>query len=186
MTLKTHHHIFALSLQTVHAIEKLLAGFNVQPRIQVFTRSSGGATRVWNSLDPDRTRRYVGVWSGYKMFSKVVSNRQYMSPAGLGKSKCVAKRCVCVWGGGGGQKLACVDKMRRGVQGVRSNPTPAPPPPPFFNILWKWNNLVSVRPNYFIFVWYLSKNEIKSARLHMSQWDQIISFSWNILKAKWL
>ena len=28
-----HHHIFALFLQTVHAIEKLLAGFNVQPRI---------------------------------------------------------------------------------------------------------------------------------------------------------
>ena len=32
-TLKTHHHIFALFLQTVYAIEKLLAGFNVQPRI---------------------------------------------------------------------------------------------------------------------------------------------------------
>ena len=28
-----HHHIFALSLQTVYAIEKFLAGFNVQPRI---------------------------------------------------------------------------------------------------------------------------------------------------------
>ena len=32
-TLKTHHHIFALSLQTVYVIEKLLAGFNVQLRI---------------------------------------------------------------------------------------------------------------------------------------------------------
>ena len=32
-TLKTHHHIFAFFLQTVYAIEKLLAGFNVQPRI---------------------------------------------------------------------------------------------------------------------------------------------------------
>ena len=31
-TLKTHHHIFALFLQTVYAIEKLLAGFNAQPR----------------------------------------------------------------------------------------------------------------------------------------------------------
>ena len=30
--LKTHHHIFALFLQTVYAIEKLLACFNVQPR----------------------------------------------------------------------------------------------------------------------------------------------------------
>ena len=28
-----HHHIFALFFQTVYAIEKLLAGFNVQPRI---------------------------------------------------------------------------------------------------------------------------------------------------------
>ena len=28
-----HHHIFALFLQTVYAIEKLLADFNVQPRI---------------------------------------------------------------------------------------------------------------------------------------------------------
>ena len=32
-TLKTHHHIFALFLQTVYAIKKLLAGFNVLPRI---------------------------------------------------------------------------------------------------------------------------------------------------------
>ena len=27
-----HHHIFALFLHLVYAIEKLLAGFNVQPR----------------------------------------------------------------------------------------------------------------------------------------------------------
>ena len=32
-TLKTHHHNFALFLQTVYAIEKLLTGFNVQPKI---------------------------------------------------------------------------------------------------------------------------------------------------------
>ena len=32
-TMKTNHHIFALFLQTVYAIENLLAGFNVQPRI---------------------------------------------------------------------------------------------------------------------------------------------------------
>ena len=25
----------------------------------------------------------------------------------------------------------------------------------FLNIPWKWNNLVSLRPNYFIFIWYL-------------------------------
>ena len=28
-----HHHIFTLFLQTVYAIEKLLAGFNMQPGI---------------------------------------------------------------------------------------------------------------------------------------------------------
>ena len=32
-TLKMHHYIFALFLQTLFAIEKLLAGFSVQPRI---------------------------------------------------------------------------------------------------------------------------------------------------------
>ena len=30
---ETHYHIFAFFLQTVHAIEKLLAGLNVQPSI---------------------------------------------------------------------------------------------------------------------------------------------------------
>ena len=28
-----HHHVFALFLQTIYVIEKLLAGFNDQPRI---------------------------------------------------------------------------------------------------------------------------------------------------------
>ena len=32
-TLKTHHHIFAIFLHTLYAIEKLLTGYNVQPRI---------------------------------------------------------------------------------------------------------------------------------------------------------
>ena len=31
--LKMHHHIFAIFLQTVYAIENILAGFNVQHRI---------------------------------------------------------------------------------------------------------------------------------------------------------
>ena len=30
---KMHHHSFALFLQTVNAIEKLFAGFNMQPRV---------------------------------------------------------------------------------------------------------------------------------------------------------
>ena len=33
----------------------------------------------------------------------------------------------------------------------------APSPLPFLNILWKWNNLGSLRPNYFIIMGYLSK-----------------------------
>ena len=36
------------------------------------------------------------------------------------------------------------------------NRTPSPPPV-FFYILWKWNNLVSVRPNYFLCMGYLRK-----------------------------
>ena len=48
-----------------------------------------------------------------------------------------------------------------GVSGIRSN---LPSRPTFLNILWKWNYLVSVRPNYFIFMWYLRKNGIKSAK----------------------
>ena len=47
------------------------------------------------------------------------------------KGVCV---CVCVWGGGG-----------RFADFISFS----------FNILWKWNNLVSLRPNYFIFIGYL-------------------------------
>ena len=39
--------------------------------------------------------------------------------------------------------------------------------PLFLNILWKWNNLVSVRPNYFIFMGYLRKRyKISKANPH--------------------
>ena len=41
-----------------------------------------------------------------------------------------------------------------------------PPPPPFLNIIWKWNNLVSVRPNCFIFMG-ISKIEQKAKRAHI-------------------
>ena len=41
-------------------------------------------------------------------------------------------------------------------QGFPRTPSP-PPPPPFLNVLWKWNNWVSVRPNYFFFIEYLGK-----------------------------
>ena len=61
------------------------------------------------------------------------------------------------------------------VQGVQT-----PIPLPFKNILWKWNNLVSVRPNYFnnlvsvrpnyfIFIGYLRKiRKISKANPHTS------------------
>ena len=52
----------------------------------------------------------------------------------------------------------------RGVHGVQGNP---PPRPPFLNILWKWNDLVSVRPNYFIFMGFLRKwDKISKANPH--------------------
>ena len=42
-----------------------------------------------------------------------------------------------------------------GGLGGRLNPTPRPRP--ILNILWNWNDLVSVRPKYFIFVGFLRK-----------------------------
>ena len=50
------------------------------------------------------------------------------------------------------------------------------PSPVFLNILWKWNNFVSVRPNYFIFFGYLRKNKIKSATLY--KYEPPIQKSW--------
>ena len=42
-------------------------------------------------------------------------------------------------------------------------------PPPPCNILWKWNNLVSVRPKYFIFMGFLRKlDKINKANRHTS------------------
>ena len=35
MTLTKHHHVFVFFLQTGYAIEKLLTGFNVQPRFAI-------------------------------------------------------------------------------------------------------------------------------------------------------
>ena len=45
-------------------------------------------------------------------------------------------------------------RIQRGFRGVRLT---LPPPPPFLNIPRKCDNLVSVRPNYFIFMGYVSK-----------------------------
>ena len=36
--------------------------------------------------------------------------------------------------------------------------------PIFLNIQWKWNNLVSVRPNYFIFIGYLKTRDREGVR----------------------
>ena len=47
------------------------------------------------------------------------------------------------------------------VQGVHLN---YPPRLLFLNIRWKWNNLVSVRPNYFIFMGYLRKMRYNQQR----------------------
>ena len=40
--------------------------------------------------------------------------------------------------------------------------------PSFLNILWKWNNLVSVRPNYFIFMGYFIKIRLNQQSIHMN------------------
>ena len=37
----------------------------------------------------------------------------------------------------------------------------------FFNILWKWNNLVSLRPNYFIFIGYLKTGGREGVRANL-------------------
>ena len=65
-------------------------------------------------------------------------------------------------------------RIQRGFRGVLSNP----PPPPFLNILWKWNNLLSVRPNYFIFMGYLRKNEIESEKSKPRAYEHPFQKSW--------
>ena len=55
-----------------------------------------------------------------------------------------------------------------GVQGVCWNP-PFPSPLPFFNFLWKWNNLFSLRPNYFIFIGYLRKKWDKISKANSTE-----------------
>ena len=49
---------------------------------------------------------------------------------------------------------------------LKPPPHPTPPPPPFLNIPRKRNNLVSVRPKYFILMefFFFKKNEIKSTK----------------------
>ena len=54
-------------------------------------------------------------------------------------------------------------KFSGGSRGGSGGTHEPPPHPPFLNILWKWNDLVSVRPNYFISMGYF-KNLINSAK----------------------
>ena len=53
------------------------------------------------------------------------------------------------------EKVGLQWEVQKGFKGFVWNP---PLWPLFLNILWKWNNLVSVRPNYFIFMGYLTLN----------------------------
>ena len=92
--------------------------------------------------------------SGFKLFAKVVS-RQQKSPLG-------------------GKELNTRDDISSSARGLKSglslhlhsyfavaDPAGVRLSPHlctlFLNILWKWNNLVSGRPNYFIFMGYLRK-----------------------------
>ena len=61
--------------------------------------------------------------------------------------------------------------------------TPPPPPPlvfSFLNILWKWNNLVSVSPNYFIFMGYLRqmRSNQQSKPPHLYTYKHPFQKSW--------
>ena len=59
-------------------------------------------------------------------------------------------------------------RIQRGFMGFALLPPPPPPPPPqFLNILWKWNNLVPVRPNYFIFIGYLGRMFKRTPQLNI-------------------
>ena len=59
----------------------------------------------------------------------------------------------------------CTVANPEGFGGFDRIPLLAPPPHPSLKILWKWNNLVSVRPNSFLFMGYLGKCD-KSAKRH--------------------
>ena len=62
--------------------------------------------------------------------------------------------------------------MQRGFKGFARTPAL---PPPQFNIQWRWNNLVSMRQNYFILVGYLRKmrwNQ-QSEPPHLYIWNSI-------------
>ena len=48
-------------------------------------------------------------------------------------------------------------KSSGGSRGGSGGSLEPPPCPPFLNILWKWNNLVSVRPYYYNFMGYWRK-----------------------------
>ena len=51
-----------------------------------------------------------------------------------------------------------------GFRGCSGDSLETPFPSAVLNNLWKRNNLVSVRPNYFLFIGYIRKNEIQSAK----------------------
>ena len=52
-----HHHIFALFLQTVYENGKLLAGFNVQPRIGM------NQSLIWLLYHPTLLMPHMGTYS---------------------------------------------------------------------------------------------------------------------------
>ena len=68
--------------------------------------------------------------------------------------------CVCVWGGGGARFADFISF--------------------FLNIPCKWNNLVSLRPNYFNFIGYLkSGGEGGSTNLQNPLWIRHWHLMWN-------
>ena len=63
-------------------------------------------------------------------------------------------------------------QIQRGLRGFARTP---PPRQPFLNILWKWNNLVSGRPNYFIFMGHLRKwDQNQSESQHLDIYEPFL------------
>ena len=69
-----------------------------------------------------------------------------------------------------------------GSGGSRGGSGLPPPPPPVLStcILWKWNNFVSVRPNYLICMGYLRKKCDKITKATPSYENEIIRSQWDL------
>ena len=130
-------HLSAISTTTAIEI-KLLA--NLHPdHLKHFSCKLTCSTKVKNSVDPDQMASLEAIWSG----STVVS-RQDKSWLSRRRVKLTPDTGADPW---------FLERGDHKDVGVRIADVIS-----FFqNIPWKWNNLVSLRPYYFIFVGFLKR-----------------------------